>query len=233
MKGYIITIKGDEVSELASQKCIESHKKYNNFPLVTFDAIVPNDVDSLMREHKLTWNYPWEGTVTDFKSGLTKNAYVTNNKKARIACALSHYTLWLTAAVLKEPLLILEHDSIFIKTLNPKFLFKTKKQIIGINNPLYATRRAGDYYEKIKSCNSDESGVCFIPTIDDISVPQGLAGNSAYIIKPAGAKQMIELVDEYGLWPNDAIMCKQLVKGLGVTKKFYTKVQRTRSTTTL
>ena len=71
------------------------------------------------------------------------------------------------------------------------------------------------------------------PTIDDISVPQGLAGNSAYIIKPAGAKQMIELVDEYGLWPNDAIMCKQLVKGLGVTKKFYTKVQRTRSTTTL
>ena len=30
-----------------------------------------------------------------------------------------------------------------------------------------------------------------VPTIDTFDVPQGLAGNSAYIIKPAGAKQCI------------------------------------------
>lgn len=233
MKAYVITVKGNEVSETASQRCIKSHKQYNNFPITVFDAIVPEDVDSLMREHKLTWNYPWNDIVKDFKSGLTKTAYQTNNKKARIACALSHYTLWLMTAVLKEPILILEHDSLFIKTLDPEYLIKTKKQIIGINNPLYATRMAGYYLEQIKKSKADESGVCFIPTIDDISVPQGLAGNSAYIIKPAGARQMIELVDEYGLWPNDAIMCKQLVKGLGVTKTFYTEVQKTKSTTTL
>ena len=71
-----------------------------------------------------------------------------------------------------------------------------------------------------------------VPWIDDQTIPQGLAGNSAYIITPAGAEQLIKLVKEYGLWPNDAIMCRQLVRRLGVTKKFYTHIQNLRSTTT-
>ena len=71
------------------------------------------------------------------------------------------------------------------------------------------------------------------PYVDeDMKVPQGLAGNSAYFIKPEGAEQMISLVYKYGMWPNDALMCRQLVNGLGVTRKFYTKVQGLKSTTT-
>ena len=71
-----------------------------------------------------------------------------------------------------------------------------------------------------------------VPTIDEFNIPQGLAGNSAYIIKPSGAEKMIELVFKYGLWPNDALMCKQLVDKIGVTKTFYTRVQGLTSTTT-
>ena len=44
---------------------------------------------------------------------------------------------------------------------------------------------------------------------------------------------MISLVKEYGAWPNDAIMCRQLIFGLGVTKTYYTKTQNMKSTTTL
>ena len=72
-----------------------------------------------------------------------------------------------------------------------------------------------------------------MPWIDDRSVPQGLPGNSAYIIKPNAAKKLVNLVNEYGLWPNDAIMCKQLIFEMGCTKKHFTQVQGTRSTTTL
>lgn len=46
-----------------------------------------------------------------------------------------------------------------------------------------------------------------------------------------GAKKMLNLVAEYGLWPNDAIMCRQLVPNLGVTKEYYTKVLGFGSTT--
>jgi GR25 family glycosyltransferase involved in LPS biosynthesis len=63
-------------------------------------------------------------------------------------------------------------------------------------------------------------------------VPQGLAGNSAYIIKPKGAEELIMAVEKYGAWPNDAIMCKQLIPNMGVTRRFYTKVQGLPSTTT-
>ena len=72
-----------------------------------------------------------------------------------------------------------------------------------------------------------------VPTIDEFNVPQGLAGNSAYIIKPAGANTMLKLSKEHGMWPNDALMCKQLVPNLGVTRSFYTRIQGLRSTTTL
>ena len=72
-----------------------------------------------------------------------------------------------------------------------------------------------------------------IPTVDDYNIPQGLAGNSAYIIKPGGAKKMLDAVKEYGMWPNDALMCKQLIKKMGVTKELYTRVQGLPSSTTL
>ena len=64
------------------------------------------------------------------------------------------------------------------------------------------------------------------------NIAQGIGGNSAYYIKPEGAKKLLELVDEYGAWPNDALMCHQLVANLGVTKTHYTTVQRLPSTTT-
>ena len=70
------------------------------------------------------------------------------------------------------------------------------------------------------------------PYVDNENVPQGLAGNSVYIIKPSGAKKMLKLVDEFGLWPNDAIMCNQLMPNLYVTRKFYTTIQNLKSTTT-
>jgi len=44
---------------------------------------------------------------------------------------------------------------------------------------------------------------------------------------------MIELAQEHGMWPNDALMCYQLVPKLGVTRNFYTRIQGLRSTTTL
>jgi len=228
MKAYAIVIKGMELSEFAFSKLQESSFKVkNNFEIKRFDAVVPTDVDKLLKTYNIKWNYPWEGKVSDFATGLIKSAYITARPKARIAAALSHYTLWMKASMLQEPILVLEHDACFITKLD---LNKTKGDIIGINNPLGCTRKSNEYYHQIIK-NQDMFQRA--PTIDDVTIPQGLAGNSAYIIKPQGATHMLNLVKEYGLWPNDAIMCKQLVPNLYVTRKFYTIVQNTRSTTTL
>lgn len=229
MKAFVIAIPDHEVSQRAADVCIESSKVVgNSFEIQKFDAIVPRQVSKLMRDYRLQWNYPWEGSVFDFKTGLKKTAYPTVNRNARIACSLSHYTLWKNCINDSIPYLILEHDSKFISKLDDNILNNDRFFIIGINNPLFATRKSSLYKEII---DNNPKELQPVPNIDSFEVPQGLAGNSAYIIKPKGAQQMLRLVEDHGLWPNDAIMCKQLIPALGVTKKFYTEVQGTPSTT--
>jgi GR25 family glycosyltransferase involved in LPS biosynthesis len=230
MKAYAIVVSGNEVSEFGYSRLVKSSKAVgNNFDILQWDATTPTNVLNFMNTAQLTWNYPWEGEVVDFATGLKKTAYKTANPKARMACACSHYSLWMTSAMTDTTMLVLEHDAYFINKIDfdPN---DVKADIIGINNPLGATRKSQLFYDLIMQSTANYQ---LAPMIDNVYVPQGLAGNSAYIIKPAGAKKMIELVKQYGLWPNDAIMCRQLVPKLGVTRKFYTNVQNLKSTTTL
>ena len=169
--------------------------------------------------------------MIDINSGLKLHPYLTAEPKKRIACFLSHYFLWNKCVNLNKPMFIFEHDAIFIKKTLPLDNFlKSKYHIIGINHPFQATRRASVFDQMIQS-NTEEFQRP--PQIDDLTVPQGIAGNSAYFIKPKGAKKMLELTDQHGCWPNDALMCRQLIPLLGVSKTYYTKTQRLGSTTTL
>lgn len=231
MIAYAIVVEGNQVSEKGYENLVNSSKSVGNkFKILKFNAIVPSNVEQIMEESDVTWNYPWEGEITDFSTGLTKRAYPTKDFRRRMACSMSHFNLWQMAFELQEPILILEHDSLFTNPVDFDIM-DTKFKVLGINNPLMATRKAHDYYDKIVSSYDTFQ---YAPYIDsDIKVPQGLAGNSSYIVTPQGAEQLISLTYRHGLWPNDAIMCRQLVDGLGVTRKFYTRVQGLPSTTTL
>lgn len=230
MKAYVITILGHTLSENAAENCIASSEKVgNDFTIEKFEASTPLDCGGVMSDYGIQWDYPWEGEETCLKTGLRLSAYQTRDPLARISCAVSHYRLWQKCQNENEPILVLEHDAQFMKKLNPNYILESKYNIIGLNDPIGATRRSRQFDSIVKNCKTD---ICKIPNVDSFDVPQGLAGNSAYIIKPKGASAVIAAVDDYGLWPNDAIMCKQLVKRMGVTKQYYTFVQGLPSTTT-
>lgn len=230
MKAYVITIPNDEVSSLGLSRVIKSYQDTDQeFPLESFDASTEWDAEGQMHEFDLTWNYPWQGEVIDFATGLTKRAYLGRSPKRRIACAMSHFRLWTQCFETKETMLVLEHDAYFQKKLPYEQILEWNYEIIGINDPLGATRKSREFRSKIVA---NVNFVQDVPTIDQFNVPQGLAGNSAYILTPVGAERCLSAVFKYGLWPNDAIMCKQLVKGMGVTSEFYTRVQGLPSTTT-
>lgn len=223
---HIITLTSNPKSVSAANRC----KKSANISIKTFDAITGQFAPKLSRDLGINWNYPWKGEEYDMKAGLKKTAYPTKNPMNRVACFLSHYLLWKRCAEQDEPVLVLEHDAVFIRPFEIETFMKAKCEIISINDPRGATRKAMDYHEKLEK---NPQTIQRVPTIDDLTVPQGLPGNSAYIIKPGGAKKMLELVREFGAWPNDALMCKQLIQSLGSSKIYYTKVQGTPSTTSL
>ena len=233
MRANIIRIKDDIDSNRYANWCWQTSAA--NTSIEFFNAVTPNEVDDLMSGLRIQWKYPWAGEVNDMKSGLTLRAYQTADPKKRMACFLSHYCLWEKTISSGEPMLILEHDAMFKSKSQIPFdeILKSKFDIIGINEPFRATRLSQLFHEKVQNDHFSRNDVVRAPLIDDISVPQGIAGNSAYIITPNGASKMIELTKEHGAWPNDALMCRQLVFSLGVTKKYYTKMQGIRSTTTL
>jgi len=224
MKYYAIVMKDHEISETAFSRLQKSTK----CDIIRFDAITGVDIKETMSILNLKWNYPWVNTERDFASGLVKQPYTTTNRNAKIGVALSHYCLWKKCAELDETIVILEHDARFIEEIDfdPA---DVPFDIIGINDPRGATRKSMMFHTMVQENNNKYQRP---PIIDDTHVPQGIAGNSAYIIKPKGAKHMMKLMNEYGLWHNDAIMCRQLVSRLGVTRKYYTTIQKTQSTTT-
>ena len=232
MKAFAIVVPDNKTSMAGFQELNDSYDKYgHNDGLEMHEAISVDKDEMIAAGNGLNWNYPWEGKVSDLKSGLIKSAYTTADPRNRISCFVSHWYLWQKCVKLDEMILILEHDSRFIKKLPADSTFaRADFDIIGINDPSMATRKSKIYHDMILE------RVDFfqpVPRIDEFNIPQGLAGNSAYVIKPAGAKLMLELSQEYGMWPNDALMCYQLVPKLGVTRNFYTRIQGLRSTTTL
>ena len=236
-----IVIQGHAASEQGYENLRASNNMFNNrFTVEKFNAITPTNVEAEMVKLKIRWNYPWEGVKQDLATGLKKSAYPTKNPLARVACAVSHYKLWQACFRLNKPILIMEHDAIFIKRLNPYYdiLDDKRYDIIGLNWPIGNTRRAQAFLDKRNALRRAlakkaliDTDIVPVPTIDNFDVPQGLAGNSAYIIKPNGAKNLLAAVQQYGLWPNDAIMCKQLIPRMGVTNGDFTNTQGTASTT--
>jgi len=226
VKAHIITLSSIPASVAAADRCIRSA----DIPVKKFEAITEEYASKVLRDLGLQWNYPWKGEELDIKSGLKKSAYKTANPLKRVACFLSHYVLWKKCVESDEPIIILEHDAIFIRPFESYAFMKAKCDIISLNDPRGATRKAQDFHAELQR---NPQTIQRVPTIDDLMVPQGLPGNSAYIIKPSGARKMMDLAKEFGAWPNDALMCKQLIQSLGASKIYYTKVQGTRSTTTL
>lgn len=233
---YSIVIKDNLISESGYSDLINSSDMIgNNFEIKRFQAITPGDNDYVMKHLNIKWNYPIDGNpVFDENLGLIKSPYKTTNHNAKISCALSHYLLWLKCYNDNKPLLILEHDAYFINSFNPDFILNQDRyQIVGINSPIGATRKA-NLYDKIITEDTSGNSIISVPRIDsDKRIIQGLPGGSAYFIRPHGIKRVIDFVKNHGLMHNDCILCYQLFDDiLGVSKKYYTKVNKPNLSTT-
>lgn len=223
MKAYCIMVAGSEYSREAGARCIKS------------GAVVGMDVrphwatpvDEVEAEYKrlgIRWEWANGNTsraVCQF-TGLKQHPYRTRDVRMRMGCSLSHYQLWSKCASLAEPVLILEHDAVFDRAL-PGHSWRGASMV---NDPRGAAPNGEKWAMAIRAKGP---GVHAKSVMNPDSVPDGLSGGSAYVITPDTAAKAVDLVGRIGMWPNDAILCRQLGFELYEVYPFVTHVEAARS----
>lgn len=235
INGYIITL--DEQRDLNRDFVQSLHKTDSEIRPIVFEATTPDTIDTHLksefnyfnsRDFKWTWPMkPIENHV-DMRTGIYKFAYTAVDQQKKIACSISHMRLWDLCVTSDEPILVFEADAVLTRQWNQSEMGGAR--FVGLNDPRGATRRAQMFHDKVSRLN----GLQKAPTINRIGEfePQGVAGHSAYYITPAGAKELLDNVKKYGMWPNDAYVCKELFPWICVVYPYFTRVQVTASTTT-
>lgn len=238
MNAFIITMsdnaKSLEMTKVLKESILntDTHIQVRHFEAIQPPQLYKHNVE-IFGEF-VPWKYPQEQTQNhlDLSTGLFLKAYAANDPKRVIACALSHMKLWKWSADNNETIVVLEHDAVFGKQFDPdEYLYDPAWGVLGLNDPRGNTRK-GQLFHSIAS-NGD--GIRPVPTIDTTQeppLPMGIAGNSAYVIRPFAAKELLTKCKEVGLWPNDAVMCKQFFPWLRVVHPYYTNTQPNVSSTT-
>ena len=238
----IIADLNDHVSTVACRNVLQSIKvtKSKLIPVV-LQATTPETLDEDLKAFGLTkndWTYPKRAheKKIDIKTGLHVTGYAAQDLDKVISCTVSHMRAWYYSIMANAPICVFEHDAYLTRKLDYHPNFK-KIGIVGLNDPRGATRKSGVYFDKVIHSPFREEGgggltYTPVPWVDDSQdQPQGLAGNSAYIISPQAAKKFLDKINDIGLWPNDALMCKQFFPYMKQAYPFYTKLQGVQSTT--
>jgi len=225
MKAYIIGDKNNKISMAAVNRCAKSF----TYQLEFFQQSSPETLKrDMVNFPRLYWTYPLNNDLEriDEESGMILKAYKTSSLDKKLACTVSHARLWKKCIELNEEIMILEHDAIFIKKFEP---FDWEGGVLGLNNPRGATHSSYKFNDLIRIKRKVQPAPY---VLSKYAMPQGLAGNSAYIIKPYFAEKLLEKLKQKGFWPNDALMCLQFFpKDIKVIYPYYTQVQGIGSTT--
>ena len=230
MKAFVITLKDNDYSENKADECIKSAANHG-LHVMKWYGVDKERAEQVMNENGLKWTWAKNNTTNDICpiTGLQQFPYTAKDINAKIGCSMSHLKLWHLCVEFDEPILILEHDAVFVRGLPKDIEFNG---ICQINDPMGATRKGQWWCKQMqKRGTTGAHEKTWITTVSERLIPDGLAGNSAYMIKPWAAQELIDKTYELGVWPNDATMCKQLFPYLEEYYPFITKVNQTQSTT--
>ena len=195
---YIISLKGNEVSERLTQQCYESCQKIGQPNVNIFPAFDATDSPVKVQKHDYGKPIGELGTIK-VPEFLKNQAFInflrlrrSNLLMTQIACFLSHYSLWCMCLDKDRPIVILEHDAVMVKQyLRHNYL----------NNIVYL----GGYEQIEGSLHSNDS----IPphATDQHGLDRFICRAHAYAIDPAIAKNLVAYSIHHGLITTaDAIM---------------------------
>ena len=175
MRTFIITLIHNPDSVRSTNQAIQSAKDVGyDEPIEIFEAVTPDKWRDILPVENINF------TLMDPKTGAQ-----FGRPENLGACFASHYLLWKKCVELNEPILILEHDAIFVDNL-PDIDFD---MCVNFGRPSHL-RPFEMVYEDLKDGLNKITQLNFF-------------GHHAYALKPEAAKRFIEDVKTRELLAND------------------------------
>ena len=188
---YIITMRGQQVSEILAQECYDSAKKFNIIPEF-FTATYGDQIEVEWVEHNLK----------DFKSAQT----VRKINSGMAGCLISHLKLWKKCIEIQKPILILEHDAIIIREIPTSILNKFND----VCNLDWLSRRTTNYDNDVKVDRGTQVNLYMKsrPKLSGFELynKSHIKGAHGYIVKPKGAQKLVDFVWAVGALAPDIII---------------------------
>lgn len=203
----IIRIKGEEFSESLANDCLRTCKQYG-YNAKLFDAYYGKVADIQYTQLKLK---PFKGL---------KEGKQTQGAKG---CLLSHLHLWNRCLQKNKPIVVLEHDALFIRHI-PVEALKPKKYDL-VNFDIHS-RTKDDYTEFCEYF--DDTTIYRLPgggnkkRYDHHNVNH-IKGSHGYVIHPEGANKLVRFIEEFGWLPVDLLINPMLLNAYA-TKAVITRI---------
>jgi len=184
MKAIVIRLRDVEESETLARECIQSGKQHDLI-IYPFDGVYGEE--QIAAKHKEFEIRPWKEKMKKNRLGVK-------------GCFLSHYSIWLHAIEIDQPIIVFEHDAVIIRKI-PENIEETFLDILNLD---YASRIFESYEEYEKYLNVNKSFE--VKQIDSTSAratyqyinTHHIKGAHGYILKPNGAKKLIDAAFEHG-----------------------------------
>lgn len=191
MKTYIIHIKDNSNSEKTANLCLSECQKFD-YDAELFDGITPKTIDLWDKKYSLEVLNPSHMYDRQIARNGSKHTY-----ECKYSNFLNHYTLWLKSIELDQPIVILEHDVIPVKSWeNTEF-----------DEMLVLNMRSGLHQEIFDSIlkpvlldgiNSYFNNFLVYRSQNIWNNAAMIPGSAAYAINPKGANRLIKNVKKYG-----------------------------------
>ncbi len=203
IQGYVIRKPDDQFSEDLANECITSAAEFG-IEVDKVDGVYSN-FDELLSKENLRIN---PGALKKFN---------TNGVKG---CFLSHWNLWNLCLKKDSPLFIFEHDGLMIHPLPDNILDKFN-DYLNLDYARHIFRRDMKNYENGISSNPPTKIIKLEPRMTESTGfkfmnRNHIVGAHGYILKPAGAKKIINGMRKDGICPAD------IAPNLGYIEMYYT-----------
>lgn len=192
IKGFVIKLAGSELSEKLAEECVKAAIAHG-VDAKLFGGINGHVADPILENAGL---FPFKPKSKASKPGVK-------------GCFLSHYFLWEKCMNLKEPLVIMEHDGLFIRDL-PADICDKFDDVLNLDS--------FDQFSKDYEAMLEQEGPLLIQEYYNEKSKKGtlngeyLRGAYAYIIKPHAAKKLVDSAHKHGYLPADHQIGKRVVR---------------------